>query len=973
MVDPAPLAAADGAFDLALASRDEEGFGACTELYSHALAAELEAWQRMDGDEGRQAAVERIARCCGRRALSRLHLADGLTMVSVSLDEITEIAGPYLRQALADSAVGLEFSPGDATLHHAAGVANEQLGNFEAAATHYAQTRDGADSLERLQKLQVVVGLPGACGESDAKSGGEWTAFVGQLPWWVRTRAAIARPWQSLVVTGSLMETLGGSESPGVLTSSSEEDEDSSEEDDARDADEPSEKEPPGQLVGFSSSSSSSPPTPADVLNLLLDCFLGQQHKPKRVSIPMWMPAGTVSQSGLGRLVLLLSEVGVECRIGKRSPGCVRSLVERGMEAAKTGVDLGPWASVVSKPEGTIVSAKTAEAPALLAGACVSVDLVSAVFSAAAALFRAKPWEIFTGNDIFRIHLDSGARVFVALQGCTDDGDGGDPQPEDDSAESGSEGEADPQPSRDVWTRTGSLLGVCVASSSAQSCGCPHSQHCECGVDRRRHALRRETQRFMWYGSEQHAPCGDLDAQEEHNWEVEEGSASFPLPMNLVTEGFGRGIPSVQARPSASELQRFVVLMRALAGFTAQISDVVRAAAAGKPTPRAGTVIRIPVTHDSETTIAEIVWGSHAWAAGTWRKFDRGSATPDELERSDESDDSSDSDSEEEEVVPVPRTRQQQLQDQRRQEYANRGLRVAARKPFFVRADTKGGDDDSGSESSNDSSNDSSSDSSSSDSSSESSSDDEVEVASERAGATARVADPAAAPAGERAPPITVRPGGAGPGLSDLAAGFGLKREQQLPAVDSAETGPDSAVDGSREQQRQQARFQVQKLRAAAAVRESESESTAAETGGYTSSSSDDDAEGDQTMRSLLRKHDPASQRPHGSGGSAPKSARTPVPTLTTPRHSHGYGGSTAAAAAAGGGGGGAAAEGFFDGQGDGRVEPEIAESFRDAITVSPNGILSFAAVEDDSDDDDDDEGGGGGGDGFGMGMSQLD
>ena len=42
----------------------------------------------------------------------------------------------------------------------------------------------------------------------------------------------------------------------------------------------------------------------------------------------------------------------------------------------------------------------------------------------------------------------------------------------------------------------------------------------------------------------------DLDAREEHSWDVESGSAgSFPLPMNILSAGFGKGTREY-ARPS---------------------------------------------------------------------------------------------------------------------------------------------------------------------------------------------------------------------------------------------------------------------------------------------------------------------------------------------------------------------------------------------------------------------------------------
>ena len=124
------LEAADAAFERALSSRDEGEFGAAIEHYTSALDVELEQ-DRAEGAEAATAAsVKRVVRCYGRRALARLHLADGLTMQAVSTHDVEDIANPYLRLALEDSMLGLEVDSADETLHHTAAVTNEHVKRF---------------------------------------------------------------------------------------------------------------------------------------------------------------------------------------------------------------------------------------------------------------------------------------------------------------------------------------------------------------------------------------------------------------------------------------------------------------------------------------------------------------------------------------------------------------------------------------------------------------------------------------------------------------------------------------------------------------------------------------------------------------------------------------------------------------------------------------------------------------------------
>ena len=117
---------ADGMFEHAVQSRDTAALLEAEKLYAAELARQM-----------RRRRGAKIARCCSRRAQCRLHIAEWGTAGASGRRSPTTIAS-HLHMAVDDCALGLLHKPRDSTLHHTAGVANDMLGNAQAAQQHFA-------------------------------------------------------------------------------------------------------------------------------------------------------------------------------------------------------------------------------------------------------------------------------------------------------------------------------------------------------------------------------------------------------------------------------------------------------------------------------------------------------------------------------------------------------------------------------------------------------------------------------------------------------------------------------------------------------------------------------------------------------------------------------------------------------------------------------------------------------------------
>jgi hypothetical protein len=599
------------------------------------------------------------ARCCLNRALCHMYLADMLPERSCGAAfrglRVVTMARRHLETACMACTLGLQHERTWELLHSRA-VASEQLGEFVRAGEDFRalaeMTADGgggdgtpervrADAIaavERLRKLSVVSGLPTKVDE--------WILVLGRLPWWVSASSSSSnssdgvsivagdcgggsaaqsvpvRQWQMLVVTGPVprASAIAGndysSDSEDSLSDADGFSGDSGDDTsitavegsvippvvrvDGRAAGALGLTQPTrqrrikNQIVGFQDEAQQSMPTPADAFGLLLDLCIAQSCKPSELVLVPWLRQEEFLQlEGIGRLIMLLNTIGVTVRM----PG--RYVTAQGVFMQVLARD------GVVRPDTALVPPLTAETPGLLRAACVSTALVSAVFKSAAALFNANPWRFFALDDTFRVVVDDSAAVFVGLQNCQRVGNHPTESTDHEQDTTQDEGFSDS-------CRVADLCGVCISSLPTQLCSCPLGLHCACGFDRRAAAPRTTRQRWLWYGSDTHLPCEDLDAIAQHNFEV---AHAFPIPMNVVTTGWGQGKREF-VRPSAPELKMQVNLLRVLAAFTAQLQRC----SAGSNL-KAGVSTTIDVEDHGGKVSADIVWGKSHWKRETWSRF----------------------------------------------------------------------------------------------------------------------------------------------------------------------------------------------------------------------------------------------------------------------------------------------------------------------------------------------------------------